>query len=52
MKPPEDKKDDVKGDDGTELKMVREEDIEDMEREKQVVQEELLQQNIVQILHE
>lgn len=31
---------------------MREEDIEDMERERQVVHEELLQQNIVQVLHE
>ena len=31
---------------------MREEEIEDLEREKQVVQQELLQQNIVQVVHE
>lgn len=34
------------------MKAVREEEIEDLEREKQVVQQELLQQNIVQVVHE
>lgn len=31
---------------------MKEEEIEDLEREKQVVQQELLQQNIVQVVHE
>lgn len=34
------------------MKEVKEEEIEDLEREKQVVQQELLQQNIVQVVHE